>query len=655
MKKILFIVFYLTISQVLFSQIRQIDDGFQNLDNSINRNTDSLPDNEIDVKLSGKTKYTDYKIISFKGDTTVVDTTLTIQKEYKFNFLRKDDFELIPFNNQGQTFNNLGYDFSNIKQLPLAGFRAKRFNYYNLEDINYYQVPTPTTEILYKTGLQQGQVLDALFTLNFSRRFNVSLAYKGIRSLGQYRRSLASQGNFRSSFHYTTPKKQYTIKGQVVMQDLTNQENGGLTETSLKAFTENDPVFSKNRGRLDVNLDNAENLLDDKRYYFEHTFKLFSTKDSLQQKEFSNLKLGQSVLLDNQFYKFKQTTATTDFFGDTNKSSGIENTVNYQLFNNAFFLEFNSKYILGRFKVKTNYTNYSYGYNELININAYPDVDKNKLKGNAIGFGANWNAKINQFYLNASATLTPGSARLSGSDFRGEAFYKKDSLFMLKGRLIINSKSPNFNTLLYQSNYNNFNWQNNFSKVNTQNLGGVFESKWGNASLDVTNIDDYVYFNTEGKPEQYSKNINYLKAKISKEFRFGKFALDNTLMYQNVTSGNNVFRVPEFVTRNTFYYNDSWFKGAPLFVNIGVTFKYFTKYKANAYNPLLAEFQLQNDTNIGYPVFDAFFNARVRRTRIYFKIDNVTSDISKKNYFSAPNYPYRDFTIRFGVVWNWFI
>ncbi|NDK19012.1 MAG: putative porin, partial [Zetaproteobacteria bacterium] len=25
------------------------------------------------------------------------------------------------------------------------------------------------------------------------------------------------------------------------------------------------------------------------------------------------------------------------------------------------------------------------------------------------------------------------------------------------------------------------------------------------------------------------------------------------------------------------------------------------------------------------------------------------------NYFSAPNYPYRDLSIRFGLVWNFFI
>ena len=58
---------------------------------------------------------------------------------------------------------------------------------------------------------------------------------------------------------------------------------------------------------------------------------------------------------------------------------------------------------------------------------------------------------------------------------------------------------------------------------------------------------------------------------------------------------------------------------------------------------------------IGFPSVDVFFNAQVRRTRLYFKIDNVTSSFSRKNYFSAPNYPYRDFTIRFGLVWNWFI
>ena len=75
-----------------------------------------------------------------------------------------------------------------------------------------------------------------------------------------------------------------------------------------------------------------------------------------------------------------------------------------------------------------------------------------------------------------------------------------------------------------------------------------------------------------------------------------------------------------------------------MLVNLGVTFKYFTRYNVNAYNPLLAEFRIQNDEQIGFPTIDVFFNAQMRRTRLYFKVDNATSSLTDKNYFSAPNY-----------------
>ncbi|MDC1161899.1 hypothetical protein OAT18_00505, partial [Tenacibaculum sp.] len=443
-------------------------------------------------------------------------------------------------------------------------------------------------------------------------------------------------------------------RGHVVNQDITNQENGGLTAVALENFISDDPNFSSNRGRLDVNLNDAENVLEGKRIYFEHAFKLISAKDSLQQKDFSNLKIGHSFTRDSKYYRFIQGNVTKDIFGTSN-GTGVNNKTSYLLYNNQLFLDFNSKYVLGRFRVKANYTTYDYGYDDdIININAANIITESRLKGKAVSFGADWKAKLGEFYLNASTNLTPGSGRLATTNFYGEAFYKKDSLYTIKGRLSISSKSPNFNFLLHQSTYDKFNWQNNFTNVDTRNLGGTIETKWGNASVDLTNIDNYTYFDTEGVARQASGNLTYLKAKVSKEIVFGKFALDNTLMYQKVKN-SSVFRVPEFVTRNTLYYTDSWFKGNPLYVQIGATFKYFTKYKANAYNPLLGEFTLQNTTEIGYPTVDVFFNARVRRTRIYFKIDNVTSGYLKKNYFSAPNYPYRDFAIRFGVVWNWFI
>jgi hypothetical protein len=114
--------------------------------------------------------------------------------------------------------------------------------------------------------------------------------------------------------------------------------------------------------------------------------------------------------------------------------------------------------------------------------------------------------------------------------------------------------------------------------------------------------------------------------------------------------------VPEYTSRNTLYYSTHLFKGNPLYIQTGVTLKYFSKFYAPVYNPLLGEFTQQNNIEIGdYPTIDIFLNGQIQRTRIYFKIENVTSKMSSPNYFSAPNYPSRDFSVRFGLVWNFFI
>lgn len=617
-----------------------------------NKSLDSLSNkSSTKIKLSGKTKYTDYKIISLKNDTTFIDTTLTILKEYKYNFLRKDNFELLAFHNQGQTFNSLGYDFSKSSRFPIMGMNAKHFNYLGIDDIDYYEVPTPTTEILYRTGLQQGQVLETLFTLNFSKRFNVGLKYRGLRSLGTYRNSLSSHGNFSTAFSYRNKSEKYNLRGHIAMQDLMNEENGGITATSLDAFINNDPNFT-DRGRMDVNLDGTETLLEGQRFFLEHDYKLFSSKDSIQ-KDFSNLKIGHTFSQETKNYKFTQTVANA-YFGNTNISNFVEDLEN-KVINNQFFLEFNSKHILGKFRVKTDLTNYNYGNDSIIN-KSVNIVSNHKIKGSAVSFGGSWDAKIKNFQLNSEVNLTPGSGKISGNSIYSEAIYTKDSLITLKGSISINSKSPNFNTVLYQSSYDDYNWQNdNFKKINTRNISFGINTKWINANASFTNIENYTYFDESSKPQQSGENVTYLKIKANNEFKFGKFALNNTVLLQQVSSGQNVFRVPNFVTRNTLYFSDFLFEGKPLFLQTGITFKYFSKFKSNAFNPLLNEFRIQNTTEIGYPTFDVFINAQIRRTRIYLKAENLSSMFLKKNYFSAPNHPYRDFVIRFGLVWNWFI
>jgi hypothetical protein len=142
---------------------------------------------------------------------------------------------------------------------------------------------------------------------------------------------------------------------------------------------------------------------------------------------------------------------------------------------------------------------------------------------------------------------------------------------------------------------------------------------------------------------------------LEKEITLGKFGLNNTILYQNVQDPNNTLNVPEIISRNTLYFASSIFNKA-LYLQTGVTLNYFSKYYMNAYDPLLAEFYVQNQTQYGdFPRLDFFINAKIRQTRIFLKAEHFNSAFTGYNYYSAPNYPYRDFVVRFGIVWNFFM
>ena len=77
----------------------------------------------------------------------------------------------------------------------------------------------------------------------------------------------------------------------------------------------------------------------------------------------------------------------------------------------------------------------------------------------------------------------------------------------------------------------------------------------------------------------------------------------------------------------------------------------------NGYDPVLAEFYVQNSQEFGaFPLVDIFFNAKIRQTRIYVSYEHVNQLFnSTSNHYAAPGYPYRDGVIRFGLVWNFFL
>lgn len=655
MKKLLLLFVCCSVTAFVFGQDRRLKRaGGRGVDQNSNQQLGETGPTVIDDRE--KPPISDYNAISISGDTTAVDTSLTIEKDYKYNYLRKDNFELLPLSNIGQTFNQLAYNFSDVSLIPDIGARAKQYAFLGVDDIDYYRVPTPFTELLFKTTFEQGQLLDAFFTTNMSPRLNISIAYKGLRSLGTYQHILASQGSFRFTVNYGKEGDRYLLKTHFIAQDLNNEQNDGLTDLAQKQYQSNSGDYT-DRSVLDVNFENAENLLLAKRFFLDQSYKIFKGTDSTANNQ---LKLSHRLNFTDKEYSYDQKTAF-DGFGESYESKNLNNEVEYQTVSNALKLNYQNS-VLGKLGFRVKHTHYNYGYNSKVILNN--STIPNRLKGDVVAVGGEYEKNIGGFQLKGDAMINLADD-FSGNYLKAKAEYSLDSTRSVYAGLDINSRAPNFNFLLFQNDYVNYNWRNDFDNVQKQNLSfGMKAPEFGHLSASFSQINNYTYFGLEDgsdgqeavvKPFQDNGSVSYLKLKARKQFDLGHFHLDNTVMYQNVIKGQDVLNVPDFVTRQALFYDDFWFDKA-LYVQTGFMFNYFNSYKANSYDPVLGEFYVQNNQNLdGFYTADFFFNGKVDTARLFFKLENFPTIFKGNDSYAAPGQPYRDFAIRFGIVWNFFL
>lgn len=614
-----------------------------------------------------------YQIFQDGSKTVFVDTTLTIQKEYKTNFLRKDYFELLPFVNMGHAFNRLGYDFTEGSLQPQMGARSKHFSFYEVEDIKYYRVPTPLTELFFRTTMEQGQMSDALITVNTSPQFNFAVAYRGMRSQGKYVNQRSNSEAFRVSFTYQTENERYKAKAHYVSQNLGNQENGGITAEGITLFESGDPDFIE-RSVLDVRLKRAENTLKGKRSFLAHHFALVQPNESDE----SSWTVGHQIMDETKSYIYTD-SSVSGYFGARVYNTSINDRVRWKILTNRFETKLINP-LLGELTAALDYSTIDYFFE--VPEDTPEESLPLALETNQGFLNADYVFNWRGFDLTAHFNKTILGDRLSDEiSVQGKISLKNEMFF--EGKLSFINKSPNLNFIRYRSNYAAYNWYNeNLENEKITNLSATLSHpKWGSVSGWLQRLENFTYYNqlfaevdplAEAPPlfeselltevVQSNDPITYLKLRYQSHYTLGKFALTNTAQYQKVMndnspdniSGAQVINVPEWNLRSTISFSSDAFQRA-LFFQTGITGHYFTRYYADQYNPLLGDFIRQDRHTIGeYPRIDLFVNAKIKQTRIYFKYEHINSSFTGYDFYSAVGYPYRDRIIRFGVVWNFF-
>lgn len=219
-------------------------------------------------------------------------------------------------------------------------------------------------------------------------------------------------------------------------------------------------------------------------------------------------------------------------------------------------------------------------------------------------------------------------------------------------------------------------WDNdNLSKIIHSRIQGILNYQKTRTTLrvEIDEIKNYTYFASSYNTindnrvnhaivvKQNNGLIHLLTASISQDFTFGPINWENMITYQN-SSNKTVLPVPALNIYSNLYLR---FKIAHVLrCDFGADVRYFTKYYAPDYVPILGQYAIQTNTDtngndnrieIGnYPVANVYANFHLKHTRFFIMLSHFNAGTGRKNYFFTPHYPLNQSILRFGLSWNFF-
>ena len=217
----------------------------------------------------------------------------------------------------------------------------------------------------------------------------------------------------------------------------------------------------------------------------------------------------------------------------------------------------------------------------------------------------------------------------------------------------------------------NASWDKSLDMEFRTRIGGAVKYKDTRLSFHFETIQNYTtfaetlepYSDEDGlrlyrhsvQPIQTAKNLRVTEASISQDFHWGVFNWENEVTYQR-SSNEDILPLPMLNIYSNLYLK---FKIAKvLSTEIGGDVRYFTKYYAPTYSPIIGQFALQDATErikLGnYPIINVYANFHLKRTRFYVMASHVNGSTGSGMPFLAPHYPMNLRIIRFGISWNFF-
>ncbi len=495
------------------------------------------------------------------------------------------------------------------------------------------------SNVQYSNGVNRENYLVANFTRGFGELLDLGFSFTRINSTGFYeaQQNTITDISIFGTFH--SKDERYRAAVIVDYSNLKAEENGGL---------ENDSVFENNlttgRNFIAVNLPQSTNHWKGFDVGLEHRFFLMKQDSSSHMKglrpavSHSFSAERHSMVYRNvpdtvsKYYEniFSDTSATYD----STNLLGVTNTLRFELVKPDSVkdriinrLAVGAEHAYHRVSYDSSYVDHIHNVSVVANVNGklFGKLDW-QANGNFMVFGFNiWDLKVDGQF-----DYAVGRSRFTA--FLDYSLYR-----------------PDYISSTYVSNH--FVWKNDWLQTQHLTTGLVYKQEKlrfrGTFSYHL--IDNLVMYGVDRLPYQSSSVNQLMVLRMEEHFRLRWFHLIVDGAVQWKMTGDDI-RIPVALGRGMFYYQNDLFK-KKLRLQVGVEASYSTSYFANAYNPALSEFHIQNDRQVGnYPYLDVFLNLRVKKLRAFVKFTHINAGWLGYNYYMVPNYPANDFAWKFGVV-----
>ena len=537
------------------------------------------------------------------------------------------------------------------------GMTALGQNGFRNDNIKYFDTKSPFTSVFFASGIGKQHLFKMVHTQNVKNNWNFAVLMNRESFEGIFLEEEARMTNIGISTIYEGKGDHYVLQANFIINDIVNQESGGLTSTT----DYEEEVKDIDRYASPVKLNGAEFQKRDFGIHLVHGLNLGSSteikiNDSTTRKEFKPFaRLSHTLDARTEWY----------LYSDDVISHSSSDTLIYENYYDSLFATrdstsasyFENGVMLSILKLlsKSNKRNYRI---DLGIKHQYIDLyreNKHSFMNNIITHAKIFETESNKYDLNLGGYYVVDGP--NKNDLLGTLYYSRnigvDSSGKAKNEidleLYYGKREPNDFHIQYYSNH--FFWNNNFLKTSSYGAKTNYVNNPLGIKIDAnySYISNYLYMDEMTTPKQLSSKITYMALTLEKKLKLGRFHFNNKIKYQY--TDNDTLRIPEWITNHTFYYEKIIFKKA-MKLRLGVDAIYISDYFSNAFMPVTNQFYFQDKQSTGDQlILNLFVSFRIKQARAFIKYQNLNGKFSDRIYYATPDYAIVKGSFHFGLNW----